>query len=277
MLWVWRVTSKDPFQPPATIRTWVLNWPYYLWGAESRCSRPKVEHCLTEALLDYALQPPRLCLLSGDLSRTDPWFNIHIFNWRQRKFALLELDPIYTSINKFKAVLLWITYTSLKVLAAIKSAHPQSLILMECSYKLSELFLFINLENCKKITRLRNSFRLWTTSRKGDAHIFFGTLLRLLVEELPTKWEHRMIKLLSQLPEFPQGILFAHGTRIQKKGYRWGLNFPPLSPLLDSTPAPRSQLCLTVKLPGFNLGQLKKPPPIRCLPSATRMATGAMS
>lgn len=39
-----------------------------------------------------------------------------------------------------------------------------------------------------------------------------------------------------------------------------GLNFPPLSPLLDSTPAPRRQLGLTVKLPGFNLGQLRKKP-----------------
>ena len=147
------------------------------------------------------------------------------------------------------------------MLAAIKSAHPQSLILMRCSSKLSELFLFINSKNCKKITRLWYSFRSQTTSRKGDAHIIFGTLLGLSVEELPKKkWEHRMIKLVSQLPEFPQGILFAHGTSIQKKGYRWGLNFPLLSPLLASTPAPRSQLGLTVKLPGFNLGQLRKKP-----------------
>ena len=139
---------------------------------------------------------------------------------------------------------------------ALKSLSNTSPLLWECCIVICELMLSKAMTGATKFSWVWNQLRMRMTSHPKHYPVVFACLLGLDVEQvLKAPEDQRMITLIAQVSELPQGILFATGPRINKECYRWAPNLPPTSPINDSTPIHRKQMSLMVVLPGFKFSQ----------------------
>lgn len=131
-----------------------------------------------------------------------------------------------------------------------------STLLWECCIGMSELLLTKAMTGAKKFCWVWNHFRMRRTSHPKDYPVVFACLLGLDIEQvLQAPEDQKMVTLVSQVSELPQGVLFTTGPRIHEECYRWAPSLPPTDPINDNTPVYRNQMSLMVVLPAFKFRQ----------------------
>jgi Heterokaryon incompatibility protein (HET) len=200
-------------------------------------------------VLDSELQEQSL-----QLSNEELLLRISFSGWTRRMWTLQE--DVLAGVLYFRMSDGVFPFLNVKILSR-QSIFGSSPLLLECASLLGEITLNKELTGAKKFGWTWNHLMMRKTSHHGDSPVIFACLLGLDIKQvLEEPEDNRMISLLSQMSEYPQGILFVTGPRISKTQYRWAPSLPPTCDIYDDTPAYREKSSLMVKLPGF---QFNKP------------------